>query len=53
MRNIYCTALYSSVADPDSVFLGHPDPDPGKNRSGSGSFIHKRPLTVHLKKKWG
>ena len=33
-----------SVADPDPdpVFLGHPGQDPAK--TGSGSFIHKRPV---------
>ena len=39
-------SLNTSVADPDPVFLGHPEPDPGKYRirenTGSGSFIHKK-----------
>ena len=42
--------MISSVADPDPVFLGQPDLDPGKYRirirentgSGSRSFIHKK-----------
>ena len=33
---VYGRELINSVADPDTVFLGHPDPDPGK----TGSFIH-------------
>ena len=44
MGSIFVLAVFIRVADPDpdSVFLGHLDPDPVKPGSGSESLVHKQ-----------